>query len=130
MLDTFIRFKIDEKGTLVPFSKLDNTKLKLFLNAIKKDTPIETYMTIVEGDEKTNGQLAKIHAMIKELSDYTRQPYKWVKEYIKEKAGLVRPISAYPYTIASKSFGDCTKEELGQAIEACQELLDEINSRS
>ncbi|NCD06148.1 MAG: hypothetical protein EOL97_08520 [Spirochaetia bacterium] len=87
-------------------------------------------MTIVEGDEKTNLQLAKIHAMIKEISDYTKQPFKWVKEYIKEKAGLIRPISAHPYTIATKSFEECTKNELGNAIEACQELLDEINSHS
>jgi hypothetical protein len=36
MLDTFVRFKLDEKGNLTPFSKLDQTKLKLFLNAVPK----------------------------------------------------------------------------------------------
>lgn len=130
MLDTFVRFKLDEKGNLTPFSKLDQTKLKLFLNSVPKDTPIETYMTITEGKGITLAQLAKVHAMIKEIADYTKMSFKDIKRYIKEETGLLHPVSTNPYQIEPKSFGDCTIEEGATAIAKCQEIIDELYSKT
>ena len=49
---------------------------------------VEVYITkIVNEDDKTSGQLAKVHACIRELARETGHTFEEMKETVKEKAG-------------------------------------------
>jgi hypothetical protein len=79
---------------------------------------VEVYITkIVNEDDKTSGQLAKVHACIRELARETGHTFEEMKEIVKEKAGLYDPASK-----EYKSFADCDKKELSDAIQTCIEL--------
>ncbi len=79
---------------------------------------VEVYITKIENeDDKTSGQLAKVHACIRELARETGHTFEEMKEIVKEKAGLYDPASK-----EYKSFADCDKKELSDAIQNCVEL--------
>jgi hypothetical protein len=79
---------------------------------------VEVYITKIENeDDKTSGQLAKVHACIRELARETGHTFKEMKETVKEKAGLIDPASK-----EYKSFSDCNKKELSDAIQMCVEI--------
>jgi len=79
---------------------------------------VEVYITKIENeDDKTSGQLAKVHACIRELARETGHTFEEMKEIVKEKAGLYDPASK-----EYKSFADCDKKELSDAIQTCIEL--------
>lgn len=122
MLDSFIKMKI-VNGVLTPATKFDQRKYDLFINAIPPKEDLEVYITYTEGKLGTLSQLAKVHAMIHEISDFTKQDFFMVKDTIKEACGLYNVTSTTPYTKTLKSFGDCSIEELGTAIAKCDEIL-------
>lgn len=122
MLDSFIKMKI-VNGVLTPSTKFDQRKYDLFINAIPPKEDLEVYIAYTEGELGTLAQLAKIHAMIREISDFTKQDFFLVKDSIKEACGLYNISSTTPYTKTLKSFGDCSIEELGTAIAKCDEIL-------
>jgi hypothetical protein len=79
---------------------------------------VEVYITKIENeDDKTSGQLAKVHACIRELARETGHTFEEMKETVKEKAGLIDPASK-----EYKSFSDCNKKELSDAIQICVEI--------
>jgi hypothetical protein len=79
---------------------------------------VEVYITKIENeDDKTSGQLAKVHACIRELARETGHTFEEMKEIVKEKAGLIDPASK-----EYKSFSDCNKKELSDAIQMCVEI--------
>jgi hypothetical protein len=79
---------------------------------------VEVYITKIENeDDKTSGQLAKVHACIRELARETGHTFEEMKETVKEKAGLIDPASK-----EYKSFSDCNKKELSDAIQMCVEI--------
>jgi hypothetical protein len=79
---------------------------------------VEVYITKIENeDDKTSGQLAKVHACIRELARETGHTFEEMKATVKEKAGLYDPASK-----EYKSFADCDKKELSDAIQTCIEI--------
>jgi hypothetical protein len=79
---------------------------------------VEVYITKIDNeDDKTSGQLAKVHACIRELARETGHTFEEMKEIVKEKAGLYDPASK-----EYKSFADCDKKELSDAIQTCIEI--------
>ena len=82
----------------------------------------------VNHDDGTLPQLAKLHVLIKQLAIHTGYSVDDMKLLIKDKAGLciARELSGREYFLA-KSFGECSKEELSLAIQACIELGEEVN---
>ena len=79
---------------------------------------VEVYITKIDNeDDKTSGQLAKVHACIRELARETGHTFEEMKEIVKEKAGLIDPASK-----EYKSFSDCNKKELSDAIQMCVEI--------
>ncbi len=118
MHNVVIKITIASDGTLVPASKEDAGKLKVFAAGAKKGQELEAYITAINGDDKTAGQLAKVHALIRELANSTGHTTQEIKLLIKERTGLRVPAS--DTTEASyKSFGICNKQEMSNAIEEC-----------
>ena len=121
-----ITIKVIINGTeIIPASKEDAGKLKLFAMGTTKEQQIEAYLTVVEDDKKTAGQLAKAHALIREIANSTGHTFEEIKLVIKQNTGLiVSETSTTPESI--KSFADCSKEEMSRVIEECIELGNDL----
>jgi hypothetical protein len=111
--------KVIINGTeILPASPEDAGKLKLFNMGVKKGQELEAYITVLTNDDKTAGQLAKVHALIREIANSTGHSTEEIKIIIKEKAGLyIVATSSSPGGF--KSFADCSKQEMSAAIESC-----------
>lgn len=117
-----IKVKIQPDGSIIPASPSDVGKLKLFTMGVDKSIPheVDCYLTIVlNSDDKTAGQLAKVHALIREISNSTGHSFDEIKMIIKERAGI-KTSSDF------KSFADCNKKEMSDAIEQCIVLGNEL----
>jgi|688.fasta_scaffold285172_2 hypothetical protein len=105
-------------GKLKLLTSEDAAKYFQFEKDLAEEEIVEVYITkIVDEDDKTSGQLAKVHACIRELARETGHTFEEMKEIVKEKAGLYDPASK-----EYKSFADCNKKELSDAIQNCVEL--------
>ena len=118
-----ITIKVIIKGTeIIPASPEDAGKLKLFNMGTTKEQEIEAYLTVLENDNKTAGQLAKAHALIREISNSTGHTLDEIKLIIKERAGLYDPATIGSTSSPFKSFADCNKQEMSKVIEECISL--------
>ena len=118
-----ITIKVIIKGDeIIPASKEDAGKLKLFNMGTVKGQEIEAYLTVLNNDEKTAGQLAKAHALIREIANSTGHTIDEIKVIIKERAGLYDPTTIGSTSSAFKSFANCNKQEMSKAIEECISL--------
>jgi hypothetical protein len=109
---------INDGGNLKPFTSTDAALYSQFKKQLAQGEIVELYITKIENDEhKTNGQLAKVHACIRDLARFTGHTFEEMKDTVKEKAGLYDPASK-----EYKSFADCDKKELSDAIQICMDI--------
>lgn len=110
----FIKASIKDGELHFPI-KAVGTRFKKFLNQLPDDSRLEIFIG-VGGDKGSNPQLARIHAMIREIAQEIGYTFVEAKMEVKRLAGLcfVRDKQEY-----CKSFGDCDKDELNLAIQAC-----------
>jgi hypothetical protein len=113
---------VKKEGKLVPASEADAAKLKLYTMSLKEDVSVEVYLQMSNNVDKTAGQLAKVHALIRELAAATGHSFDEIKDEVKRKAGLYVITGTRPSDKELKSFGDCSKEEISAAIESCIEI--------
>lgn len=113
---------VKRSGKLVPASEEDAGKLKLYTMSLKEDTVIEGYLQMSNNVDKTAGQLAKVHALIRELAAATGHSFDEIKDEVKRKAGLYVITGTRSSDKELKSFGDCSKEEISAAIESCIQI--------
>jgi hypothetical protein len=121
MHNTTIKVIINASGEIKPFSPEDVSKLKLFHMSLKPGTVLESYLQVASNSDKTNGQLAKAHALIKEIASSTGHTTNEIKVLIKDRAGLFDEASS-----DFKSFADCSKQEMSSVIEHCIALGNEL----
>lgn len=116
-----------ENGKLVHLNKGDAHVYELFKQQIPDGTIIDFYQEIAT-DDGTLAQLAKVHAMIRELSLHTGFTFEEAKLLIKKRSGLVlmKKVDGRE-EIHVKSLGDCNKDELSLAIQAALELGEAVN---
>ena len=107
-----------EEAGLKPASLAYKSLYKEFLSNLEPDTVVEVTFVPVTA-EGTRAQVNKLHATIREISNYTGQDFDYIKLYIKDKAG---------YVVAGeeKSFGDMSKEELSTCIQVAVRLADDL----
>lgn len=100
---------------------------ELFVSDIPDGTIVEFFFE-VQHDDGTLPQLAKLHAMIRELALHVGEPFSDMKLLVKDKAGLClsREVSGKEYFLA-KSFGECSREELSLAIQAAIDIGISVN---
>ena len=100
------------KGTKSKFDRFiknlpDATKLEMFISASSSNGSLP--------------QLARVHAMIREIANELGYTFEEAKLQVKRKAGLCFVKNNVEHC---KSFGKCDKEELNLAIQACIEIGD------
>ena len=103
MSDTIVRFK-KKDGQLVPYSFSDAISLKQLIDSIPEETVcIASYE--IESDKGSKLQITRIHAMIRELSEFTGSTFEEMKDIVKNEAGL------------NKSFTEYSSKELNYIIQ-------------
>ena len=100
--------------------KAVGTRFAKFLKNLPDNSKLEIFIG-VSGDKGSNPQLARLHAMIREIAQEIGYTFEEAKLNVKRSAGLcfVRDKQEY-----CKSFADCDKDELNLAIQACIEIGD------
>jgi len=121
MHNTTVNF-IKKDGQLIPASEGDAAKFKLYAMSVKEGDSVEVYMSLLQNNDKTLGQLAKVHALVRELSNFTGHTFDEMKAEIKERAGLYVITGTRPSDRQYKSFAECSKDEISRAIETCIEI--------
>ena len=101
----------------------DKQRLQNFLANTPENANVEIFISVSDG-KGSNAQLARIHAMCRELANEIGYTFDEVKLYVKKKAGLCFIQDDKEYC---KSFADCDKEDLNLAIQACIEIGDFSN---
>ena len=118
---------IKRNGRLDIASLAHSKQLELFVSKVPEDTIVECFLEVTH-DDGTLPQLAKIHAMLRELAMHTGESVENLKLLVKDRAGLciAREVSGKEYFLA-KSFGDCSKDELSLAIQAIIDIGIDVN---
>jgi hypothetical protein len=107
--------KVD--GKLVHTIKAKGTLYENWIKELPEDTKIEIFAS-VSSDDGSAAQIAKIHAMIREVANNIGYTFGEMKLQVKRKAGLCINKRGSEYC---KSFAKCSKSELNLVI---QELID------
>jgi len=116
-----------ERGLLKPITLASMKQYEQFVSHLQEGDIIEFFYE-KQHDDGTLPQLAKIHALLKQLATHIGETVENMKLLVKDKAGLciAREVSGKEYFLA-KSFGECSKEELSLAIQAIIEIGEEVN---
>ena len=115
----FVQCTIKNGALDFPIKAVGN-KFQKFLNDLPDGAKLEIFIG-VSGDKGSNPQLARLHAMIREIAQEIGYTFEEAKLVVKRKAGLCFTKNKEEYC---KSFGQCDKDELNLAIQACIEIGD------
>lgn len=107
-----------EDGKLVPKSVQDKIMLKHYVDNMEEGSIVK--VTYEDYSLGSYAQISKLQASIREISNYLGYSIDEVKDIVKHKANL------YTEDGNLKSFADCSKEELSQAIECLMKLGDQV----
>lgn len=118
---------IKHDGQLDFLTLASKKQYEMFSSHVKEGTIVDVFYE-EQLDDGTLPQLAKVHVLIKQLSSHIGETVENMKLLVKDKAGLciAREVSGKEYFLA-KSFGECSKEELNLAIQACIEIGEDVN---
>jgi hypothetical protein len=120
--------KFIKRNGRLEFSSLAVSKQhEIFVSEVPDGTIVEFFFE-VQQDDGTLPQLAKLHAMIRELALHVGEPFDNMKLLVKDRAGLclAREVAGKEYFLA-KSFGECSREELSLAIQAAIDIGVSVN---
>lgn len=121
MKECFVKFQ-KKDCRLYPCSKEDERIYQEFIDKISNNKIADVYITCYDEEIGTLPQLAKIHAMIREIAEFTKQGFNETKNHIKEVCGIFNIVSSKPYKKKLKSFGDCSIQELDMVINKLIEI--------
>ena len=115
----FLKLSVKD-GELDFPAKINKTRLNTFLKSLPNGTRLEMFISASD-DNGTNAQLARLHAMIREIANDLGYTFQEVKLMVKRETGLCFMKNKTEYC---KSFADCDKSELNLAIQECVRLGD------
>ena len=115
----FIQATVKDGELSFPVKALES-KYKNFLKNLPDGIKLEIFIGASSG-KGSNPQLARIHAMIREIANELGYTFEEVKLQVKRNAGLCFTKNNVEYC---KSFAKCDKEELNLAIQAALEIGD------
>jgi hypothetical protein len=120
---TIIEYIVDEKGVLAPRNEKELQKFNRMLHSLKPGNRVSMMCEVVK-DDHSLVQLAKVHALIRELAHCTGNDFEDVKLEVKRRAGLtVKSKDSEGKTLEMvKSFADCSKDQISMAIQSCIDL--------
>lgn len=107
--------------------KKDKLLYDLFLDKIQEGEEVEIFIC-KKGIKASVAQISKVHASIRTIANELGYSFNEMKDIIKERSGLCFQVEDEGRKkILCKSFGDCSKEEITLAIEACNQIAADNN---
>lgn len=119
MIDLKLRLSVDDikkldLSVLPPKVKI---KIEQYLRSVPESTEaLDVYFNVSENTDASLAQLAKVHFLIRQLSQFTGHSVEEVKLLIKERIDFINENNS------PKSFKDASKRELSEAIQECIKL--------
>jgi hypothetical protein len=107
---------VKRDGVLINSKVLDKIKMDTLLGSMKEGDEVEVTYEIKHKDGSYS-QLSRLHASIRALANETGATFEEMKFEVKRKSGLVMGEKVM-------SFADCSKEQLGKAIQVTIEIGD------
>jgi len=120
MKDNLFVNAVIKDGDLHFSIKAMGTKYKKFLEQFPDDTRLEIFIG-ANNYKGSIAQLARIHAMIREIANEIGYTFEEMKLIVKRQAGLCITKDGTEYC---KSFGKCDKMELNLVIQTLLEIGD------
>jgi len=117
---TIVEYVVNESGDLSPRSVKEEQKFNRLTHSLKPGMRVQVMYEVIK-DDHSLVQLAKVHALIRELAHCTGNEFEDVKLEVKRRAGLTvksKDPHGKPIELV-KSFADCSKDQLSAAIECC-----------
>jgi hypothetical protein len=102
-------------GQLIAESKGDKRLYEEFRKNVPEGAIVSVFMDVHDPNEKSLGQLAKVHKQIRELAAFTGNTFDEMKKEVKRKAGFA--IGEW-----YSSFEYHSKDEINLAIQAATEI--------
>lgn len=104
--------------------KANESRLNNFLANAPEGAKVEMFISVSDEKKGSNAQLARVHAMCREIANELGYTFEEVKLQIKRQAGLCFMKNNSEYC---KSFAQCDRAELNLAIQAAIEIGDFSN---
>jgi hypothetical protein len=93
-----------------------------FVKSLPEGVEVEMFMNIVT-DNGSLAQISKVHTCIRILAQEAGYTFEEMKLLVKQRSGLCLVFTENELDQEiCKSFGECTKDELSMAIQACIEI--------
>lgn len=115
----FLKLSVKDGEFAYPV-KANKTRLDTFLKSLPNGSRLEVFIS-ASNDKGTNAQLARLHAMIRQIANDLGYTFNEVKLMVKREVGLCFMRNNTEYC---KSFADCDKDELNLAIQECIRIGD------
>ena len=120
MKQNFFSILKKKDGELIHTIKAKGTLYKKWIEELPENTKVEIFVSVSK-DDGTTAQIAKIHAMIREVANDIGYTFSEMKLQVKRKAGLCFNKGGSEYC---KSFAECSKSELNLVIQELIEIGD------
>lgn len=121
MQQEIVQYVVTKDG-LVPANDKERLKYRRLLATMSAGDNVQALFEKVT-DDAGFAQLSKLYACMRQIVNDTGNDLETVKREVKQRAGMSYRRGS---TEISKSFGDCSKADLGIAINACIELGAEL----
>tara|TARA_R110000851_G_scaffold2136_3_gene8157 strand:- start:6206 stop:6589 length:384 start_codon:yes stop_codon:yes gene_type:complete len=115
----FVKASVKDGKLYFPIKAM-GTKYRKFFEQLQDNSKLEVFIG-VSGVKGSNPQLARLHAMIREIAQEIGYTFEEAKIQVKRSSGLCFVKDKQEYC---KSFADCDKDELNLAIQSCIEIGD------
>ena len=115
----FLKASVKDGKLYFPIKAM-GTKYRKFFEQLQDNSKLEIFIG-VSGIKGSNPQLARLHAMIREIAQEIGYTFEEAKIQVKRSSGLCFVKDKQEYC---KSFADCDKDELNLAIQSCIEIGD------
>ena len=115
----FVKASVKDGKLYFPIKAME-TKYRKFFEQLQDNSKLEIFIG-VSGVKGSNPQLARLHAMIREIAQEIGYTFEEAKIQVKRSSGLCFVKDKQEYC---KSFADCDKDELNLAIQSCIEIGD------
>lgn len=116
---------VKKDGILIPATAIDKAKLELLTKTIPEGKLVETYLEEQGEFNHTLAQIAKFHAVARDIAQHVGESVEDMKLYIKKEAGLTTTDETG--ALVYKSLKDCTRSELSVAIQVALRLSGLLN---
>jgi hypothetical protein len=115
-------------GKLVHVKDVNKKIYQSFIDSLPEGAIVEFFIEL-QSENGNLAQLAKIHAMIRALSNHSGLTFEEMKLLVKNQAGMCYTSldSNGKETFVCKSFKECSSADLNLAIQAAQEIGQKIN---